>query len=55
VQPRLLRFDLDDWVSIPDVSAREQWSDARFQWLSKHPWQLLGGFDVVDVIFEVPA
>jgi hypothetical protein len=41
--------DPDDWQSW------DQWCDARFHWLLEHPWQLLGGLDVIDVIFEVPA
>ena len=46
--PKLLRFDPKDWLSW------DQWCDARFQWLLEHPWELLGGLDVIDVIFEVP-
>jgi hypothetical protein len=49
VPPRLLRFNPKDWQSW------DQWCNARFQWLLEHPWQLLGGSDVVDVIFEMPA
>jgi hypothetical protein len=47
--PKFLRFDPKDWLSW------DQWCDARFQWLLEHPRQLLGGLDVIDVIFEVPA
>ena len=49
VPPRLLTFDPKDWQSW------DQWRDARFEYLLEHPRQLLGGLDVIDVIFEVPA
>ena len=44
--PKLLTFNPEDWQS------RQQWCDARFQWLLAHPWQTLDGYDVIDVIFQ---
>jgi hypothetical protein len=44
--PKLLTFNPEDWQS------RQQWQDARFQWLLAHPWQTLDGSDVIDVIFQ---
>jgi hypothetical protein len=44
--PELLTFDPGDWQS------RQQWCDARFQWLLAHPWQTFDGSDVIDVIFQ---
>jgi hypothetical protein len=44
--PKLLTFNPEDWPS------RQQWQDARFQWLLDHPWQTLDGSDVIDVIFQ---
>jgi hypothetical protein len=45
-RPKLLTFNPEDWQS------RQQWCDARFQWLLAHPWQTLDGSDVIDVIFQ---
>ena len=44
--PKLLRFDPAEWQT------RQQWQDARFQWILEHPWQTLNGSDVIDVIFQ---
>jgi hypothetical protein len=44
--PKLLTFHAEHWQT------KQQWHDARFQWLLEHPWQTLDGSDVIDVIFQ---